>query len=585
MPISSPPPTTNTWKQLPLSEEMTFCFAIDSTNPKTLYAQTYGRGVYKSNDGGENWADSSSGLTYNPISCLAIDPPSILYVGTLDNGVWKSNDSGASWSISSTGLTDSRVWCLAIDPTNPETLYAGTIGGGVCKSSDGGANWTASSSGLTNSLVWCLANDPINPQTLYDGTENGVWKSTNGGTSWAISSSQLTDTTVVCLAIDPSNPQTLYAGTSDNGVWKSSDGGVNWASSSSGLKNSPLLCLAIDPSNPQTLYAGTDDAGIWKSIDGGASWADFSSGLTSKNIHCLVIDPSNPLTLYAGTGKGLFRNAPSTPIVQSSEPDIQLSEPEFVKAAGDAYQSLYKETEGFWYACGEIVIQYPGYEAALNRLVQSVTPLLSGWPNSEIAKKVTAAVECFRSAGDIYFEQGLLDENGESECIHELNNARKMTEEIKGLLPKSGQSTEATIPSELLTPEPVATEPSRPATQEELVYAGTVIRWQEQLSNFLSLLLDTQVSELAKANRASGFKNFVSSPFEWNAPLVFQQVHGHVLNACANYEASADIMIDRVGESGADEAISVFIQEGDDEMVEALVELTQITGNFDNWPW
>ncbi len=313
------------WMPLPLYGEI-MTLVIDPSNPQILYAGARDNGVYKSTNGGANWAASSSGLPSgaSPLGdarCLAINPitPQTLYVGAF-GGVFKSTNGGANWAASSTGLTNTNVWCLAIDPSNPQTLYAGTygIGGGVFKSSNGGTSWALSStglaySGLTYSDVPCLAINPITPQILYAGTYGGwLFKSANSGANWASSSTGLTSSRVMCLALDPSTPQTLYAGADGSGVFKSSNGGSNWAASSSGLTNSFVECLAIDPFNPQILYAGTWEGGVCKSTNGGSNWTAFSSGLTSLNVQALAIDPTNPLILYAGTDGGAFKYTPLT---------------------------------------------------------------------------------------------------------------------------------------------------------------------------------------------------------------------------------------------------------------------------------
>jgi photosystem II stability/assembly factor-like uncharacterized protein len=330
-PTLTPTPTSGVtvgaWEQLPsFGGEVFWCLAIDPGNPQTLYAGIAGDGICKSTNGGASWAASSSGLPsrdvmslpLRDVMSLALDPgnPQTLYVGVRSGGVYKSSDGGANWADFSTGLPISPysdVVSLAIDPGNPQTLYAGTAGGGVWKSSDGGANWAASSSGLPSPgvWVWCLAIDPSNPQTLYAAANSGVCKSTNSGASWAASSSGLPNSEVASLALDPGNPQTLYAGTAGGGVWKSSDGGASWGVSSNGLPSPFGYSLAIDPSNPQTLYAGTNGGEVFKSADGGASWTASSTGLPNSlhsYVGSLAIDPSG--ILYAVTGTGIFRMAP-----------------------------------------------------------------------------------------------------------------------------------------------------------------------------------------------------------------------------------------------------------------------------------
>jgi hypothetical protein len=167
------------------------------------------------------------------IYALAVDPntPTTLYAGTYGGGVFKSTDGGATWSAVNTGLSNKSVWALAIDPTAPNTLYAGTYGG-VFKSTDGGASWSAN--GLTGNGVFALAIDPNTPTTLYAGTNGGVFKSTNSGATWSATGTGPTN--VRALVIDPTTPTTLYAGT-NGGVFKSADGGVNWSATGAGPTN------------------------------------------------------------------------------------------------------------------------------------------------------------------------------------------------------------------------------------------------------------------------------------------------------------------------------------------------------------
>jgi hypothetical protein len=71
---------------------------------------------------------TSGGPYGGSIQALSIDPttPATLYAGTFGGGVYKSTDFGGTWVAANTGLTDLSVRALAIDPTTPATLYAGT---------------------------------------------------------------------------------------------------------------------------------------------------------------------------------------------------------------------------------------------------------------------------------------------------------------------------------------------------------------------------------------------------------------------------------------------------------------------------
>ena len=171
--------------------------------------------------------------------------------------MFKSTDGGANWAPASTGLTNPIVQALVIDSAMPATLYAGT-NGGVFKSTDGGANWALASTGLTNLFVQALAIDPVTSATLYAGTYGGVYKSTDSGASWAPASTGLSNPFVQALAIDPATPTTLYAGTLIGGIFKSPDGGASWVPMNTGLGTTKVFALAFDSGAPATLYAGTD---------------------------------------------------------------------------------------------------------------------------------------------------------------------------------------------------------------------------------------------------------------------------------------------------------------------------------------
>ena len=165
---------------------------------------------------------TSNGPEGGRIYALALDPatPTTLYAGTYGGGVFKSTNGGAAWNAVTAGLMNTDVRALAINPATPTTLYAGTYGDGVFKSTNGGAAWIPVNTGLTNTWVWALAIDPVTPTTLYAGTDaGGVFKSTNGGGAWSAVNAGLTNTNVLALALAPATPSTPYAGTAGGGVF------------------------------------------------------------------------------------------------------------------------------------------------------------------------------------------------------------------------------------------------------------------------------------------------------------------------------------------------------------------------------
>ena len=210
---------------------------------------------------------TSNGPEGGMIYALAIDPatPSTLYAGTYGRGVFKSANGGASWSAANTGLTNTNVRALAINPATPSTLYAGTWDdvsvGGVFKSTDGGAAWSAVNSGLTTTDVRALVIDPATPSTLYAGTES-VYKSTNGGALWTAANTGLTNPYVNALAIDPTTPSTLYAGTRGGGVFDMQQipPSVAMSSPASDPTNASPIAVSVTFSESVTGFTSTSNS-------------------------------------------------------------------------------------------------------------------------------------------------------------------------------------------------------------------------------------------------------------------------------------------------------------------------------------
>ena len=229
---------------------------VDPLTPTTLYALS--DRVAKSTDSGGIWTMASDGLTSQPLS-LAIDPltPSTLYTGTRRDGVFKSVDGGMQWAPSNTGLPESASTpVLSIDPLTPTTLYAGTSAG-VFKSIDAATSWTSMSSGLPSLQLLALLVDPLTPTTLYAGLDqNGIAKSTDGGATWEQISTGLPEiSSVRALAIDPLNPTVVYAGIDDT-VFQSINAGASWTRFGQPLPGGQVSALALDSAS-LTLYAGT----------------------------------------------------------------------------------------------------------------------------------------------------------------------------------------------------------------------------------------------------------------------------------------------------------------------------------------
>ena len=156
---------------------------------------------------------TSGGPYGGNVYALAINPttPATLYAGTWGGGVFKSTDSGGTWAAANAGLTNQNVNALAINPLTPATLYAGTNGGGIFKSTDSGGNMGRRQRGPdqpVRPLRW--PSTPRPPLRSTSATNSGVFKSTDSGGTWGPVNTGLTNLNVTALAINPATPSTLF---------------------------------------------------------------------------------------------------------------------------------------------------------------------------------------------------------------------------------------------------------------------------------------------------------------------------------------------------------------------------------------
>ncbi|HEX8285968.1 MAG TPA: FG-GAP-like repeat-containing protein [Pyrinomonadaceae bacterium] len=253
--------------------------AVDPSNSAVVYAGTNGVGVYKSTDGGFTFDLKNNGLLVPSVNSLAVHPtaPATLFAGTVF-GIYRTTDGGENWAEVRGGLpagTAPNVNEVVVVPSNPQpVVFAATTNRGLLKSTDGGTNWAPANTGLTvfgsQLQPRTLAFDPTNTSTLYVavtglGFGGGVvYKSTDGGANWANSSAGMSVTangqtitpTVNALLVDPAAPSNVYAGTAF-GVFKSTNGGANWAPASAGLANASVQALAMRAGSPAAVLAGT----------------------------------------------------------------------------------------------------------------------------------------------------------------------------------------------------------------------------------------------------------------------------------------------------------------------------------------
>ncbi|NOX17124.1 MAG: hypothetical protein GXO87_02450, partial [Chlorobi bacterium] len=242
--------------------------------------------IYKSVDDGDSFTEISGGFPDGRPD-LAIDFSAgtpgnrTLYAASYGNGVFKSTNSGERWFSINEGLSDDAAgaWTIKINPNNNEELFLGINnfgeGGGLYKTTDGGNSWFS----LTSFPAYDVLSIEIdNRNIIYCGaTENydwsvsgGLYKSSDGGNSW----NEIFDyPRIADIAISPVNPDLLFIVSQPwydiwlpdvmPGIFKSTDAGENWTNITTDLAHTYALFAKIDPHNPSRLFVGTGGGGLW----------------------------------------------------------------------------------------------------------------------------------------------------------------------------------------------------------------------------------------------------------------------------------------------------------------------------------
>jgi hypothetical protein len=256
---SSAPPTKIEFVNIQFAKEPGTVTVNGAAVSKTIYAVSIsnngdaGGDVYQSTDGGQNWADISTGVTdaasgqslsHQALSS-SIDGADALYVvensatdGSL-RAYWKY--AAGKWSrVSLQGSINQALSAVVVDPTNAQRMYAMGQDTSLSRSDDGGATWINLGSPLyANTLGWL-------PQTV--GMSGSQWHSNGGlkvdssGNLWSPTGQEgiLTIAAAKASAATAANPP-------------------KWSITSIGIEEMVAMDMTVPPGSNDTIIATAMD--------------------------------------------------------------------------------------------------------------------------------------------------------------------------------------------------------------------------------------------------------------------------------------------------------------------------------------
>ncbi len=288
------------------------------------------RGIYRSKNGGADWEKILFASDSTGASDIIIDPnnPRILYAamwraerkpwtlidGGKEGGIWKSEDGGDNWKKLEGGLPTGLLGKigLTISPANSQRVWAIIVTpkeetGGVYRTDNGGNSWTRICRDHNlRQRGWYYSHihaHPTDENTVYVSNV-GFFKSIDGGKTFEYRI-RTPHGDHHGFWLNPNNPQIVISA-NDGGACISLNEGKSW-STQLNQPTSEFYRLTVDNQFPYRLYAGQqDNTTISVPSHTGRNITPFESWYAVGGSECgdVAVNPNNPDEIWAGSYSG-----------------------------------------------------------------------------------------------------------------------------------------------------------------------------------------------------------------------------------------------------------------------------------------
>lgn len=309
------------WQSSGLPHQRIRTLAVGFNNPQNIFAGSSQGKVFASIDGGQHWAEHSTGLPPTiSINFLSFDATGKKLYAATDAGLFVSTGAALHWLPVGKVTADQsdNYTALAFDLKATQTIFAGTASHGVLVSLDGGNTWSSINKGLSPATtINALTFDVLSGQ-LWAATASGIYRSDNRGGTWQTFNTGLAPSAVVNSVQPDTNviggtKGLIFAGT-NHGFYFSQDYGAHWKTSLEPLVGTSVHVVYVDFHKPTTVFVGTD-IGALRSDDSGQNWGGVGPGMPKDqpvfslawgaSDYSQLFAAADDVYLFPGTSGGL----------------------------------------------------------------------------------------------------------------------------------------------------------------------------------------------------------------------------------------------------------------------------------------
>ena len=324
---------------------------MDPRNPKVLYAATYqrrratwgfngggpGSAIHKTTDGGKTWTRLTKGIPEGPKGRVGLDVyrknPDVVYARIEhpdEGGIYRSDDGGQNWSKrSSVNPRPMYFSQIRIDPGDDQRIYV--LGVQLHVSDDGGKTFREDGAEKIHVDFHAMWIDPANPRHLLLGGDGGVGISYDRSETYDwLNNMNLGQ--FYHVSYDMGSPYVVCGGLQDNNTWC----GPSAVRSRGGIANDDWFIIGggdgfvalVDPKDPRVMYSESQN-GRMNRVDRVTNERQSirpepAAGEPKLRWNWdtpMMLSPHDPATVFVAANK-LYRSRDRGSVWEAISPDL-----------------------------------------------------------------------------------------------------------------------------------------------------------------------------------------------------------------------------------------------------------------------